>query len=133
MSIGPGLRSFLLADSTVSALVDTRCYPVQLPQNTVLTSIRYSHISGNRPHSSPQGALGLSGPRIQIDAWAPTYAEAMALAEAIRKRLDGYRGPAGSQQVQGAFFANERDDYSPDAKLYVVSRDYFVWFEESID
>lgn len=130
MSIGPSLRTFLLADTAIAALVGTRMYPVQLPQGTSQASIRYQHISGQRPIASPSGPLKLSGPRVQIDAWAPTYAEAESLAELIKTRLNGYRGAMGATTVQGAFFSDERDGWEPESKLYFLSRDYFVWFQE---
>jgi hypothetical protein len=143
MAIGAALRTFLLADAAIAAAIvepdgtKWRIYPVQLPQGLNQLAIRYTIISGQRPHASPQGAMGLSGPRIQIDVWGPVYAPGVhALAELIRKRLDGYRGAAGSggdaTTIQGAFFADERDGYEPESKLYFFSRDYFVWFEEAI-
>lgn len=134
MGIEAGLRTFLLADATISDLVNgERIHPVQLPQGTNRPAVRYTKISGNRPHSSPQGALGLSGPRIQIDAFAPDYDDAIALAEAIRKRIDGYRGAMDAVTVQGVFFANEREGYESESNLHFVSRDYFVWFTEDIE
>lgn len=134
MSIGEGLRTFLLADAQIEALISTGrplpgIYPVMLPQNPTLPAITYFKVSGRRVHSSTQ-ALRLSGPRIQIDCWALTYAAAHALAELVRKRIDAYRGAMGSQDVQGVFFETERDLYEPDPKQFRVSRDYFVWFEE---
>ncbi len=136
MAIGAALRTFLLADAAIAVAIGARIYPVQLPQGTNQVSVRYTIVSGQRVHATPQGAMGLSGPRIQIDVYGPAYAEVHNVAELIRKRLDGYRGPAGSggdaTTIQGAFFDNERDGYEPEAKLYFLSRDYFVWFEEAI-
>jgi hypothetical protein len=77
-----------------------------------------------------QGASGLARPRYQIDAYAPKADDANALADLVKARLDGYRGPMGAITVQGVFFETERDDYQADAKLYRASRDYFIWFEE---
>lgn len=135
MTINAGLRAFLGADSAISAIIgampNTRVYPVRLPQNPTLPAITYFRVSGQRVHAS-SGALGLSGPRMQIDCWATKYEDAHALAELVRKRIDGYRGPMGSETVQGVFFESERDLYEPEPDQHRVSRDYFVWFSEAV-
>lgn len=135
MSINAGLRSFLGADAAINAIIgampNTRVYPVRLPQNPTLPAITYFKVSGRRVHSS-NGALGLSGPRFQIDCWASKYEDAHALAELVRKRIDGYSGVMGSETVQGVFFESERDLYEPEPDQYRVSRDYFIFFEESV-
>lgn len=138
MTIGPGLGIFLLADPAIAALVgagnSARIYPVQLPQQHLGDSIRFTTISGSRVVSS-RFDLGLSSPRIQIDAWSTTYKGAAVLADLILKRLSAYRGyfvaPA-TTFVQGAFFDNERDGYEPESKLYFFSRDYFIHFEDPL-
>lgn len=130
MSISSDLRTFLLADATLTTLIGTRMYPLVLPQDPTVPAITYQIISGHRFHST-DGACGLSTPRIQYDCWAATYLEVESLFEALRKRLDGYQGLAGSSQVQAAFFESERDDYEDEAKLYRRSADFFVWYEEA--
>lgn len=130
------LRGFLLADGTVSALCGGRIYPARLPQGQVLTSLVYTRISGQGDNKM-DGATGLSRPRMQIDAWSQSADSASALANAVKDRLDGYRGemapansPADPVFVQGVFFESERDGYDNDSQLYFVSRDYFIWNEE---
>ncbi|MPZ58440.1 MAG: DUF3168 domain-containing protein [Rhizobiales bacterium] len=132
--IRPALRTFLLADSAVAAAVGgTRIYPVVLPQGQVLPSVVFARISGLGDHHM-QGASGLTRPRMQIDAWARTADEASTLADLVKFRLDGDRSPMGAGaaqvQVQGVFFDSERDDYDSESKLFRVSRDYFIWWEE---
>jgi hypothetical protein len=87
------------------------------------------------------GASGLASPRVQLDAWATTAREAKAVFEAVRKRLDGFRGPIGSpsRAVQGAFLETERSGYEDAADagsgsgvgLYRRSTDFFIWYEEA--
>ena len=132
--LGPALRSLLLADATVSGLVGTRIYPVRLPQGVTYPAISYTTISGTRPQNTT-GSSGQSGPRIQLDFWSLSFAEAKALSEAARLVLQGFKGDAGSPAVaiQGAFFDSERDWFDPDASTagaYRVSHDYFIWHEE---
>lgn len=135
MSINSGLRTLLLADSNIASVVDTRVYPVQLPQNPTLPAVTYLAVSGNREVSN-SGAQDYGYKRFQIDAWALTQAAALALADLITTRLVGYSGtfdddnsPATSWTIQGAFFAGEREFYESEPKQYRVSRDYMIWFD----
>lgn len=128
--IGTSLRTFLLADPTVSGLVGgERIHPVLLPQGVTQPSVTYRRISGQGVHGT-SGRLNLNGPRIQIDAYARDADEATELADAIRDRIDGHRGATGSVRFKGIFFANERDMFDPDVKMHRVSRNYFVWFSQ---
>lgn len=132
-----GLRAFLLADAAILALVADRVFPIVLKPGETQTSIVYIRISGQGDHWM-QGSSGLARPRYQIDCWAQTPGAANALANLVKERLDGYRGPmpygSNSPQdfvtVQGVFFTDEREDYDPANKMYRVGRDYFIWHRE---
>lgn len=130
MSLLTDLRSFLLADSTISSLIGSRFYPGELPQDATLPAIVYSTISGYRPQSQ-EGPSGIVRLRIQIDCWAETYAGAEALAEAVRLRLNGYRGSAGSGEIKGAFFDSERDLSDSETDRKARSVDYMIWSPET--
>ena len=85
-----------------------------------------------RPHSTPQGPLGLCGSRFQIDAWALKYKDALTLADAVRIALDGYSGTVAGTVIQCITLDNSRDFYEDDPEQYRVSRDYMIWHQESI-
>lgn len=134
--IRKALHGFLLADSAVNAICSGRIYPVRLPQGVTLPSVVYTRITGQGDNKM-DGATGLSRPRFQIDAWANSAKLAGTLADAIKDRLDGYRGNMSSANspddpvfVQGVFYQNERDGYDNESFLYFMSRDYFIWNEE---
>ncbi|MBV5268975.1 MAG: DUF3168 domain-containing protein, partial [Afipia sp.] len=69
----PALRSFLLADAGIAAIVGTRVFPIKIPQGTPpkVSSIVYTRISGAGVYHMG-GDSGLAMPRYQLDAWAPT-------------------------------------------------------------
>lgn len=139
------LRAYLLADSTIASLVDSgasaavryRVFATKLPQGEIRASIVYNRISGLSGVTS-SGREGLSRPRIQIDCWAPTADAASSLADLVKERIDGFKGavqwddnsPGNEITVQGVFFDSERDLYDDVVKLYGMSRDYLVWFQE---
>lgn len=132
------LFSFLMADSGIYAAVEgnktrqqggSRIFPIKLPQGTKTASIVYTRISGAGDYHM-EGESGLSMPRYQIDAWAPTADAATALANLIKDRISGYRGVMGTGPaavtVQGVFMADEREDYDDAVQMSRMSRDYFI-------
>lgn len=125
------LRTYILAGGAVSALIGSRFYPHKLPQSPTLPAVTYQVISELRGHVM-SGADGTPGTRVQIDAWASTMADALAVADAIRARLDGYAGTlAGSTKAQGVFADQSQSLYEPDAELHRVTRDFIIYHEES--
>jgi Protein of unknown function (DUF3168) len=125
----PALRTHLLNDPAIAALVDTRIFPLVLPQGIMATSIVYTLISGIGDHHM-DGPSGLNRPRYQIDAWAASIDAASNLADKIKERIDGLADTIENVTIQGIFFANEREDYDDEAQLFRKSRDYLIWFEE---
>lgn len=133
-----GLREFLLADNAIATAVgSSRVYPIKMPQGVTGASIVFTRVSGQGDYHM-QGPSGLARPRFQIDCWAPTIDAAVALANLVKVRIDGYQGPMpygeaspqASIEVQGVFMDRESEDYDDDAKLYRLSRDYLIWSEE---
>ena len=124
------VRAILAADGTVSGLVSSRIYPMKLPQGPTMPAITYSRVSGPRVETIT-GPSGLAHPRVQVDSWASTYAGVKALATAVRKALDGYRGTIASVRVGGIIMDGELDLYEPGVEEYRVTQDYVVWHDET--
>lgn len=137
VDIRPGLRAYLLGDAAITALVGTRVYPVIAPQGQINSHLVY-HMISNQGDRHMQGPSGLSRPRIQIDCWSQSFDQASVLGLEVKERLEGFRGlmpwgtnsPQQSVEVKGVFFDSERDDFDNDVKLFMISHDYIVWFEE---
>lgn len=129
----PALRAFLLSDSGISGMVGTRIYPLRLPQGDRGPSIVYSRPSEQTDHHM-QGPSGLVFVRYQIDAWAKSADDASSLANLIKSRINGYKGPmsdgSSTLKVQGIFAETIREDYDSEAELFRVSRDYFIDYAE---
>lgn len=139
MSAELAVLTLLKNAAAVAALVGARIYPLTAPQPPTYPLVTFQRISGVRWRSL-SGPSGMAQPRIQVDAYATTYAGAKALATAVRQTLDGYRGPvqvtsgpATYVRVGGCTLESDQDLYETDVnpKLYRVSMDFLVTHDET--
>ena len=74
--IEEALRTILLADPTLYALVGTRIYPVQLPLDCTLPALSYFQVS--EPFNRITGT-----PRFQIDIFSNDYSQVKQIKAAV--------------------------------------------------
>lgn len=123
------LRSYLLAQSTINALIVDRLYPLRLPQGATLPAVTYQRIFGAQAVSH-DGASDLGRARLQLDCWADTYAVMASLADALRAALSGYRGPMGANASTGARVINILDASEPEPALWRRIVEIMLWHQE---
>lgn len=100
------------------------------PQSYAATHVVMTMVS-DQEGMTMQGPDGLRRGRVQVDCYAPTYAAAAAVADAVRACLSGYRGG----RFHGIFFAGSRDlrDTGDDAAdIYRVSLDFMTNWRDDI-
>lgn len=131
MSAELAVYTLLKDTAATSSIVSTRIYPFTAPQGITRPFITYQRISGVR-WRSVDGPSGMAVPRVQVDAYSPTYAGVKALATAIRQTLDGYRGTVGGVRVGDIALETDRDFYEDavDPPLHRVSMDFMVTHDE---
>ncbi len=129
MTLETALRTYTLADTAVAGLAGTRMYPAKLPQGPTLPALVYQRIDTRRLHDL-NGPDGLPRPRVQVTAWAANVAGAWALANAVRERLDGYRGQWGDVAIGSCLCVGERDTDDPETGRAGVIQDYMIQFAE---
>lgn len=129
MSLLTALRTYVLADAMVTALVGVRMYPRRLPQGPTLPAIAYQRIDTRREHDM-DGPDGLPRARVQLSIWAASVAAAEELAAAVRGRLDGYKGAWGSVTVGSCLCVGERDLDDPETGRNAVVQDYMIQWRE---
>jgi len=106
--VDAALWEILHTDATVEALVGTAIYPGFVPQHASMPAIVYQRISAVRTLTFG-GPLGYVDARYQVTAWDDSFGDCLTLADAIRLRLDGYRGTVGSIVIHGLSLENQSD------------------------
>jgi len=134
--IRPALRTFLLEDPIVSGLVGGfRIHIGRLPQDQVEPSLVFNRVSEIGDYKM-DGDTNLWQTRIQIDAWAQNFDLTAELANAVYDHLSGHRGVvvynSDALYIQGAFLANGFDGFDDITKLSRMSRDFLIWYSETI-
>lgn len=124
MTLEEALRAHLIAHSGLSALVGSRVYPVQVPQNVTLPAMSYQRISTAPTQHRNQPVHGRV--RMQLDGWASNYAAAVELRTQMRAAMETFqRGSA--PRVDAALLQDDRDLREPDSDRWRVSMDYFLF------
>ena len=122
------LRAYLIADATLSGLIDTRLAWGVNDQGAIMPRVTLQKISG-APEYSDEGEAQLGQARVQVDCFAATYAGAIAIARAIRERVSGENFTQDDVTFD-VFIDAERDDFEPGEggrEIYRYSMDLIVW------
>lgn len=114
----PRIFTILTGYSGVSAIVDTRVFPLVLPQKAALPAISYLRVDGVQD-ANLSGNSGMEAVRVQVDCWAQTYAQAKTLAGAV---ADAMAAGFGSECV----WLSDRDQYEDGAKVFRVILEFSI-------
>jgi hypothetical protein len=89
--IQESIRTVLVQDSGVAAIVGSKIYPVRLPREEDIPAVVYQFQIAD-PVRSLNGDSGLDLNKIIINCWAARYETAHALAYAVRNALANAAG-----------------------------------------
>lgn len=128
MSFETDLRTRLVNDATVGALVSTRIYWELRPQGSALPAIVLTGVSGDR-RQHMAGPMATQGNRMQFDCMAISKAQAIDLRAAVIDLVES-TGTAGSTEFQGGFvnLLPARTDDTPDGVIRTERFDANIWF-----
>lgn len=137
MSIETELIAHLAADATLAALVSDRIHAVLMPQGGDFPAVTITRIASEE-QLTMEPLAGHVLARFQLDAWAETGLEAIAVGDAIRGALQGHAQAAldggGTLAVQGIRLVEPgiRDGYEPESELCRRSLDFEVVYLEPL-
>lgn len=131
--IAASIRTRLLADASVAALVGTRIQSDVLEQGQTLPAITYQVID-TVPNETLAAISDVSRARVQVDCFGATRGAANALADAVRLSLQMFRGLIGSQFVNGIQMPTgeihlvDRNEAGTDQRRYITTQDFYVFY-----
>ena len=125
MQIESILRSVLVADPAVAALVGTRAYQTALPREPTFPAVTYQMVS--RVQDS---LTGIVQARMQYTCMATTWKGAADLADAVRCCLHGYRGVRDGARIEEIQYAGQHDDHDETTGIYWIPVDMLVTYLE---
>jgi hypothetical protein len=116
------LVAYLKADTAINTMTGGRVFPNIVPQGSAFPAISYNQVSAIRLRNVPDGPTGRAMPRISINSWAAKYLDVKNLSDAVRLRLDGFKGTMGTTNVGRITLDNEFDDFAEEAGTSGVHR-----------
>lgn len=113
--IGEDIYSFITNSTALSTMFEDIDAPHVVEQNTVVQDppsprIWYGRSSSEEP-TDLAGEGGLVESTWDFEVHADDIDEAMNVADALKRRMNGYRGTFGSTSVLGIFVDDHDDEY----------------------
>jgi hypothetical protein len=91
MTLRTDIYSRCTGHAGTAALIGTRCYPDQLPENVTYPALSYALVSAdNSTYRDHDGATDREVSRVQFNCYDDTGDDAAALADQLRSAWDGY-------------------------------------------
>lgn len=120
--------ALLSADAALAALVSTRIYPGELPQNVATPAVVYRVVdSVDRPTISGDGGSQLVQARISVVAIATDYSTVKSINEAVKDAMRYRHGSiAGVEVTTITRDIVGPDIYDPDVERHEQGVDYIV-------
>lgn len=127
-----GFFALCMQDADISALIGSRLYPELLPENPTLPAATYYVAGGNAEPTFDTS--GLQQIRIHVDAHALTYKDAVAVRQAFKKLLNGYRGvlPDADQTFLelGLYIGPTDSPFGRTARQFRLGGEFYLKFNE---
>lgn len=125
--IEEGIYSLLSTETSITALVVDRVYPVIMPTGSLYPCLTYSLVGGQSKQTLTTS--GAQKRRLQIDCWAKDYLTAALIRETIADFLNGYRGTlSDGTYLQNVEYIQPLDFYSGGDELFRCGLEMYLYF-----
>jgi len=136
MTLEEAVHEQLTTFPGLASLIDDRALPMSLKKTTVLPAVTYQRIDSppilhrGRAGQGPESGSKTSKARFQVDGWARSYDEAVALRKQIRAALTGWSKEV-APRVDRTLLKDDRDLSEPTNGRHRASLDFEMWAEEN--
>jgi hypothetical protein len=114
MSRATAIYTMLTSSAALSALIDTRVYPLRRPADSPAPCVVYQ-VEGSEKITCKIDTDELYISELSLEVYAPKYLQLEAICRAIMLHVEGYKASG----IRGVSFMSDDDDYEDDAKLFV--------------
>lgn len=121
MSIESSLINVLEGHAGLTALVSTRIYPDQLPDNPTLPAVVYQRVA--TMHDKASGKVPLRRVRFQIDVWSDRRLDTVNVGAQLHDVID----MQSASGIVAMFPEDDHDEFDADARLYRRRIDIYAW------
>lgn len=113
----------------LTALVGTRVFNVQAPQNVAMPYVTFQQVSGDRVHV--MGRDSLARPRFQFDSWGTTRKDAEDVNAQVVAAFNRWSGTVSSVVVKDTITLSDGVDIEADdvTKIPRVTSEFEITFE----
>lgn len=121
------LRSWLSAKATTAG---SRIYSHQAPERPATPYVVF-WLVGSQPLHVHDGRVGMLQRLYQVESISPSQAEAVTLADVIRRHLDGFKGQMEAFTLGSVHVQSQRYTRDDTTKYHVCMVDYMFQIQES--
>lgn len=125
MTINNAIYSRLSGFAGLSAMVASRIYPVNAPQDALMPYVVYQRVS-----SVKIGLLAsdtdIAEPRYQIDVYAGSYSSCRDTADQVVLAMQRWQGTEAGTVVMDTTIENDSDTYDNDLLTYNSTIDVII-------
>lgn len=132
MSLQTAIFAYLSADAQLTALVNTRIYPVRLPEKATIPAITYRRVSTNREETYGGGTDTWVRARVQFNCWGRSETEAADVGTALLILLSGYDGDMGGELLVSSSTIDEFDFNDAPVKFFRHILDFRLSYEDEL-
>lgn len=115
--IGTAIRSILLGDAAIVALIVDRVYPLILPQHSKFPCISYRY-SADRAEITFDGQGDYQQIQVELDCWAMDYDEMTALSKATQERVKNFEGVVSGVDINKIYIDSTVPVFEELAEVY---------------
>jgi hypothetical protein len=121
ITFGDSLYAILTGSTGVTYYVDSKIYPLVIPENTELPCITYE-IQGQNNYTK----IGYVGSDLSVDifVFSDDYEQLRNIANEVNTTLNFYHGTSESYTILGSLFNSYNETYSDGA--YLIRLNYII-------
>jgi len=112
-TIKDGLYTYLVSKSEITDLVGLKIFPNQAPNSSELPYITVARVASDGEHHLSDASKQVTD-TFELEVFGRDSIEVENIAEAIRDKVDGFRGLMGSTEVGSALIVSQNDDFIVD-------------------